>query len=127
MKVSMSDTERVSGVTPAKLSVAVFGLVAVFSAFFCYLTMRPVPSGSFASVQRIFRNECASCHGREEQYASWGVPKKGPLIKRGDPKGSRLSIVIHSKLSDRMPPNRSLSKQEIESIDLWITNGAKED
>jgi hypothetical protein len=83
-----------------------------------------------ANVKAITLNNCArsGCHdGNEEDPTLITYNDVMSQVKPGDPKGSELYKVI-TKLSGEkaMPPDGPLSDQQIQTIYIWILQGAKE-
>jgi uncharacterized membrane protein len=99
------------------------------------------PSGAepnFKSIyDKIFEKHCNECHGTpgedaydvlqlDDKNALFGSEKK--YIVPGDPAGSLLFTAINRPGKGRMPPRRNpgLAPEDIETIRLWIANGAKD-
>jgi len=90
-----------------------------------------------ASIQPVFTNHCASCHGaakhknnlRLDSYdAVMRGGKHGKVIKVGDTKGSELfrRITLSPSSDDFMPSDNKppLAQTEVKLIEQWIANGA---
>ena len=91
-------------------------------------------------VRPILEKHCLECHapGQKGQQAS-GVDvstydtlmkggKFGPLIKPGDAFSSSFNMLVEGRVdkSIRMPHGRQkLSDQELETLRLWVNQGAK--
>jgi len=100
------------------------------------------PAVSFSQdVQPIINQNCMKCHqaGSPGEVAS-GLNMEtyeslmkgtnaGPMIIAGDVEGSNLLVLIEGRAdpSISMPhgQNKPLSKQEIQTIRLWVGQGAK--
>lgn len=90
----------------------------------------------YAVVQQVFNENCIMCHGNKgrprgginlSSYASvMKGGEDGPIVKPGDPAKSVLSQALHGAHGVRqMPPRRALPKNQINTVDTWIKNGAK--
>ena len=91
-------------------------------------------------VRPILDKHCLECHvtGQKGQEASgfdltsydtlMKGGKFGPLVKPGDAFTSTLNMLVEGRVdkSIRMPHGRQkLSDQEIETLKLWVSQGAK--
>mgnify|MGYP001816746695 CR=1 FL=1 len=99
----------------------------------------PVVSYS-QDVQPIHNNNCLECHQASglgtvasgfDMSSFEGLMKGtnfGPMVIAGDPEGSNLLVLIEGRAdpSISMPHGQESSpKQDIETIRLWISQGAK--
>jgi hypothetical protein len=50
-----------------------------------------------------------------------------PMVVPGNPTESRVVHMLRANGADRMPPDRPLAEADIELIESWILNGAKDD
>ena len=100
------------------------------------------PAVSFSQdVKPILDQNCLGCHqaGGEGEVAS-GLnmstyddlmkgARFGPMIIAGDPEGSNLIVLMEGRAdpSIRMPhgKNEPVSKQDIQTMRLWISQGAR--
>lgn len=84
-----------------------------------------------SSILPIFQSSCARAHchdatSRKEGYILDNynhIVRRG--IKPGDASNSALYRVLLRRGEDGMPPDGPLSKAQIDSIALWINQGAK--
>lgn len=96
-----------------------------------------VPTGEVSfkqHVQPILLRHCVGCHGgsgglfldRYETVMQGSV--RGPVIVPGEPDQSELYLRITGQKQPAMPPagNRKLQPEHIETIRLWIAQGAQE-
>jgi len=100
------------------------------------------PTVSFSQdVQPILNKHCVECHqaGGQGEVASGldltgyeGLMKgtrNGPMVIAGDVEGSNLVVLIEGRAdpSIRMPHGKKepVSKADIQTIRLWISQGAK--
>lgn len=88
---------------------------------------------SFNEVIRpIFSRHCLACHGPDKAQRKAGLridtqSGAAEVIDRDDPDESDLLLRIRSTDDDRMPPSghgQPLAEDEIETIRLWIKQGA---
>lgn len=86
-----------------------------------------------STVQKIFQAKCQKCHNDQAQKGEFDVSspagilkgsESGPVLDREEPAESLLLEMI---LEGQMPPEDEtpLTKQEMDSIRLWIESGAK--
>jgi hypothetical protein len=88
---------------------------------------------TFADASQVLRGRCG-CHqngapGGLSLASYMGVMKggnNGPVVKPGDAAGSKLIGVINGTMSPKMPPQGSLSAEQIAVLTKWINDGAKE-
>jgi hypothetical protein len=100
----------------------------------------PVQVGFQAEIKPIVEKYCSECHlaGGTGAEASGFIiqdydsvmkgTKFGPVVVAGDPLSSSLYRLVSGKVdpSIRMPHGReALSEAEIEKIEHWISQGAK--
>jgi hypothetical protein len=122
-----------------------FAVTAIFSSMAVAAPSDVKPSGSkhidfTREVRPILSDKCFACHGPDDKSRMAGLRldsregafaerKSGPVLKPGDSAGSRLfARIVHEKPAMRMPPpasGRTLSANEIETLRLWIDQGAK--
>lgn len=91
-------------------------------------------------VRPILSEHCFKCHGPDGGARQAGLRldtfegatgdrTKGPAVVVGDPKASRLLVMVeHDDPTVRMPPvetGEQLSADQIEILRRWITDGAK--
>jgi len=118
------------------VSRSALGAVALLATAAC------TPSGVSYNkdVQPILSKNCSECHapGKEGFIASGldttNYPslmkggKFGPLVKPGDALSSSLNMLVEGRAhpSIRMPHGREkLSDDEIETLKVWVNEGAK--
>ncbi|MEZ5040956.1 MAG: DUF1553 domain-containing protein [Saprospiraceae bacterium] len=87
-------------------------------------------------VRAIFAHNCYQCHSSEKQKGDLALDTKkgvfaggesGPILEAGNAEHSELirRLTIDRSDEDAMPPKgKSLSREEIELIRLWIDRGA---
>jgi hypothetical protein len=95
---------------------------------------------SYADVEPILQQKCAECHtGDKEGVVASGFSvdsydtvmrgtKLGPVVEKGSAESSSLYRMVAGKTdpSIHMPHGRDpLSAEQIETIMLWIDQGAK--
>ncbi len=95
-----------------------------------------VPAVDFTQdIEPILRAHCIECHGPDEQESQFrfdrlatllsGGNSGEPAVVPGKPEESFLvKLIRHQEPGKEMPPNGSLSNQEIEFIEQWIAGGA---
>jgi hypothetical protein len=87
------------------------------------------------NVLPIFSERCFSCHSHEQEisgnlaldFASgWKVGgDRGPAIQPSNPNGSLLLQAVRGEISDlKMPPDESLTAEQILILQQWIQDGA---
>jgi mono/diheme cytochrome c family protein len=90
---------------------------------------------TFASIsQNIFIPRCILCHGASGPVSRINIndfnflaDPKNNLVIHGNAKLSRLFEVISATDNSRMPPaGDPLKTDEINTIEIWINNGAKD-
>ena len=84
----------------------------------------------------IFEEYCLGCHASGMRMGSFecdthaGVMRgatHGAVVVPGNASESRLYLTLLGKITPAMPMNnRSLTKQELDTIRRWIDSGAKE-
>lgn len=85
-------------------------------------------------VQPILTASCLECHGPAKQRGGLRLDNRidalqggnsGPVLKPGDPRGSRLLTVVAGMDADtKMPPKgRALTPAEIATLRAWIEEG----
>jgi len=86
-------------------------------------------------IEPIFRTHCIDCHGPDEQESKFRLDRLAnmitggnsgePAIVPGNPNASfLLKLIRHQEPDKAMPPEGSLSKDEINRIEQWIAQGA---
>ena len=119
-------------ITLSIASVLVVGLV-----FLTYQGIRSVPKplpktgvidhpSYIKDVDPIFQSRCVGCHGKSGGYA---VDTYANLTKKniipGNPDGSNLISLIKGKVQPQMPMGlEPLTKDQIQTIENWIKDGA---
>lgn len=84
-----------------------------------------------SSVLPIFQSSCARsrCHDATSRREGYILDNYAHIvrhgIKPGDAKGSSIYRALSRGGEDRMPPDAPLTKAQIDSIALWINQGAK--
>ncbi|TXH00990.1 MAG: DUF1553 domain-containing protein [Candidatus Moraniibacteriota bacterium] len=87
------------------------------------------------NVLPILKERCFSCHSHDQEisgnlaldFASgWKVGgDRGPAIVPGKPENSLLLQAVRGEIADlKMPPEESLSPEQISTLQQWITQGA---
>ena len=124
-----------------------FKLISVHASLVIFIVMSASESrgqdDSARQVRSILSNRCFACHGPDEDEREGGFrlddPKspfaqadsgKTPIVA-GDPAQSELlrRMLVEDE-SERMPPpefGARLTKEEIQSIEQWIRDGARMD
>ena len=92
---------------------------------------RPV---SFSKdIQPILQSNCLSCHGAAMQLSKLDLRTRDSALKGGEhgivlvpgkADGSRLYRLVAGLDKPRMPMNGKLTPEQVESIKLWIDQGA---
>ena len=107
-------------------------LVAIFSACRHEPDLSAVPEISYSQkIQPIIASNCSysGCHddgGRHVfSLVSYDDVIKNGDVKAGNPHSSKLYNVITNHGEKLMPPDAPLSSQDIESVYIWIAQGAK--
>jgi hypothetical protein len=89
-----------------------------------------------AKIRPILTTECLPCHSRKAGAVQGRLSmdtriemltgaSKGPLVVPGKPKDSLLMHVVrHLHPSIKMPPGKKLTDAQLQTLDVWITNGA---
>lgn len=87
-------------------------------------------------IEPIFRANCIDCHGTDEQESEFRVDRLATLLSGGNsgepavvpgkPKSSYLlKLVRHELPGLEMPPDGTLTKEDIAKLEIWIQEGAK--
>ncbi|MFN3326610.1 MAG: DUF1553 domain-containing protein [Bryobacteraceae bacterium] len=102
--------------------------------FACVLLLPAQQSVDFdAEIRPIIEANCLGCHNPKLRMSGLSLAsrqdllaggKRGPAVQSGDAGQSALLKAIRHEGNVRMPPGRSLSAQEIRSLERWILNGA---
>jgi mono/diheme cytochrome c family protein len=84
-------------------------------------------------VRPILAEQCYSCHGAKKQQSGLrldtadGVKKgtqEGPVIVPGDVEKSSLIQAVRRKGDAPMPPDGELSKEQVATLERWVSMGA---
>ena len=86
-------------------------------------------------IEPILRDHCFDCHGPDQQEGQLrldrlsGMRSGGtsgePAVVAGDPETSYLLKLVRHEVPDKqMPPDDSLSAEQIELLESWISAGA---
>lgn len=87
-------------------------------------------------AQKVLRENCQSCHGAALQMSKLDLRtreamlkggERGPAIMPGHPETSRLLLFASGAEQPAMPPGKKLSKDDLETLRLWLKDGAKLD
>jgi len=91
---------------------------------------------AYASIQAILDARCISCHGAQNppeglNLTSYDTVMKGgehgAVVKAGAPADSLIVKMIRGADGKRMPPKGdALTAEQIETIEHWIADGAKQ-
>ncbi len=87
-------------------------------------------------IEPILQAHCIDCHGPDEQESQFRLDRLAtmlsggnsgePAVVPGKPDQSfLLKLIQHKERGKEMPPDGSLSKNEIKLIEQWIADGAK--
>ena len=87
-------------------------------------------------IEPIFQAHCVDCHGPDEQNSQFRVDRLSfmlrggesgePAVVPGDPSASfLLKLIRHQEPGLEMPPDDSLSDDQIRLLETWISEGAK--
>src|SRR5262247_2935554 len=85
-------------------------------------------------VQPIFREQCYSCHGPEQQMNGFRLDRRADALRGGSQSvigpgnadGSRLyHRLIGTQFGTRMPPTGPLTADQVVLIKSWIDQGAE--
>jgi ankyrin repeat protein len=85
-------------------------------------------------VQPLLKAHCLECHGPKEQKNGFRLDRRldamkggtSPMIAPGNSQASRLYLkLIGNQQGPQMPPDGTMSAEEIEVIKTWIDEGAK--
>jgi mono/diheme cytochrome c family protein len=98
---------------------------------------RPVPPHQADFFERhvrpVFLANCVECHGPDKQRGGLRLDsragllkggKRGPVVKPGDPDGSRLIQAIRHAGKLKMPPKRKLNPDAVADLTAWVKGGA---
>jgi WD40 repeat protein len=88
------------------------------------------------NIQPILREKCFACHDSDKLKGGLDVTSftklmegggSGAVVKPGDANGSRMLMVVSHKVQPFMPPKSDrLPQQTLDTIRLWIEQGALE-
>ncbi len=87
-------------------------------------------------VEPILQKYCIDCHGPDDQESQFRLDRLSimlaggnsgePAVVPGEPEKSfLLKLIRHQEPGMEMPPDESLSPQEIDRIERWIADGAR--
>ena len=85
-------------------------------------------------VQPLFKTHCIECHGPKQQKNGFRLDRRGdamrggtiPMITPGTSETSRLYLrLIGANEGMQMPPDGTITPEEIKVIKAWIDQGAK--
>lgn len=94
----------------------------------------PAPVDFVRDVQPILKAHCYSCHGPKQQKNGLRLDRRRdalrggtiPVIAPGNSAASWLHLVtVEGNRKQRMPPDGTMSAEEIQVIKNWIDQGAK--
>jgi hypothetical protein len=102
------------------------------------LAADPVPTAEKVDffekqVRPLLFEQCVNCHGPKKQRAGLrldtaeGLKKgadNGPVVVPGDPEKSSLIRSVRRKGDYAMPPEKSLSADEVAILEAWVKGGA---
>jgi hypothetical protein len=84
----------------------------------------------------VLRQTCLGCHNADKAKGGLNMSSfaklmeggsSGEVVKPGDPDGSRLFALASHKEEPKMPPNAPMiAKESVETIRLWVEQGARE-
>ncbi|HSZ57642.1 MAG TPA: PSD1 and planctomycete cytochrome C domain-containing protein [Tepidisphaeraceae bacterium] len=130
-------TSGSAGASPSRL----LGALLVLALVVCDSTSSGADLSFSRDVRPILAENCFKCHGHDDQQRkaklrldlpdSETVPAKSGAIAivPGNPEQSELvKRITASSPDDRMPPassNKHLTPQQIETLKLWVAEGAK--
>lgn len=84
-------------------------------------------------IRPLLANHCFECHGEKKQEyglrldlreAAMKGSDEGPVIKAGDPAGSKLIAAVRYSGEIQMPPDGKLSSEQVELLANWVARGA---
>jgi hypothetical protein len=84
-------------------------------------------------VRPLLAANCFECHGETKQEAGLRLDARqtamrggdeGPVIKVGDPEGSKLVAAVRYTGDIQMPPDGKLPSEKIEVLASWVKRGA---
>jgi mono/diheme cytochrome c family protein len=116
-------------------------LCLVLAAFVCAVPVRAGDSKPSAEaveffekkVRPVLAEQCYSCHGPKKQSASLRLDRKadflkggdnGPVVVAGGPDKSKLIEAVRQTGDLKMPPKTKLSAEAIDTLALWVKQGA---
>ena len=110
------------------LAVAVTGHVALAAD-------EPVPDWS-KQVAPILQKHCVGCHNADDREGKLSLEsfadllkggKHGSAVQPGEPKSSRLLLLVSGQAKPVMPPDKDerLSREQIAILTAWVAGGAK--
>jgi uncharacterized membrane protein len=93
-------------------------------------------AAAFSTVQPLLTANCVKCHGAQNPKAGIDLTSyasvmkggtEGPIVKPGDPKGSKLVMALRGDHAKLMPMGAPpLGESDIAKFETWIKDGAKE-
>jgi mono/diheme cytochrome c family protein len=84
-------------------------------------------------VRPVLVERCVSCHGPRLQQGGLRLDRpdflraageSGPVVRPGDPEGSRLIQAVRHAGNLKMPPNGKLPEAQIAALSEWVRAGA---
>ncbi|QDT66872.1 PSD1 and planctomycete cytochrome C domain-containing protein [Calycomorphotria hydatis] len=86
-------------------------------------------------IRPLLSAHCLSCHGAQEQESNLRLDSReamvkggdwGPSLDEGNLSGSLLLLAVrHHEDAPAMPPEGSLSKEQIADLEQWVSAGAE--
>lgn len=87
-------------------------------------------------VAPILQKHCVGCHNADDREGKLSLEsfadlqkggKHGPSVQPGEPKSSRLLLLISGQAKPVMPPDKEerLSAEQIATLTAWVEGGAK--
>jgi outer membrane lipoprotein-sorting protein len=89
---------------------------------------KPAEDITYASVAPIFKQSCLGCHNSGNAKGGYSVEDYDSVMKRvtaGDANASVVVQYIKGIRKPRMPRGGSMSQADIDSIEKWVSAGAK--
>jgi hypothetical protein len=84
-------------------------------------------------VRPVLLEHCARCHGERKQMSGLRLDTRagflkggdnGPVVKPGDPDGSRLVQAVRHQGELKMPPRQQLPPEVVSTLSDWVRAGA---
>ncbi len=102
----------------------------------CWADETPVKVNYDEQVRPILRDNCFACHGQDDAKSDLALDNfasamrggaSGAVLVPGDPDASRLWQLVSHQESPQMPPEQDkLPAEQLETLRLWIEQGALE-